>query len=350
VHSETYILAPNCIIVSGFLRSILIDLQRQTFKILSDEVKHLLNSELSDELLNSLTQNNIDYLQMLIKENVLIKIPYETKKSFNTFPTQFYNSTSINNAIIELTPLTSNSIEGIINSLNNLGCKYVELRVSKEITLDRLKEIVGLFSETTIQSIDIFYPFLSIDDAIVLNQLKNQPNDVRWITIYNCPEDILTKVKSDPIPGMLFIKGQVKPQDCGIISPFYFSINIPTYTESKHYNSCLNCKISINGAGEIKNCPSMRPSFGSIQKAKLEEVIKSESFLSAGQISKDEIKICKDCEFRYICTDCRAYVEVPEDIYSKPLKCGYNPYEGTWDDWSKNPLKKKAIEHYGLDI
>jgi len=45
--------------------------------------------------------------------------------------------------------------------------------------------------------------------------------------------------------------------------------------------------------------------------------------------------------------DCRAYIEDPEDINSKSLKCGYNPYTGEWSEWSTNPLKQKAIEHYG---
>lgn len=66
------------------------------------------------------------------------------------------------------------------------------------------------------------------------------------------------------------------------------------------------------------------------------------------QITKDKITGCKDCEFRYICTDCRAYIEEPEDIYSKPLKCGYDPNTGEWEDWSKNPLKEQAITHYKL--
>ena len=39
----------------------------------------------------------------------------------------------------------------------------------------------------------------------------------------------------------------------------------------------------------------------------------------------------KDCKFRYICTDCRAYLANPNDMYSKPLKCNYNPYSATWE-------------------
>ncbi|MDR2057516.1 MAG: hypothetical protein LBP83_04405, partial [Dysgonamonadaceae bacterium] len=39
---------------------------------------------------------------------------------------------------------------------------------------------------------------------------------------------------------------------------------------------------------------------------------------------------CKDCEFRYICTDCRAYLQDSNDIYSQPAKCNYNPYIAKW--------------------
>jgi len=31
-----------------------------------------------------------------------------------------------------------------------------------------------------------------------------------------------------------------------------------------------------------------------------------------------------------ILSDKRAYLTEPENIYSKPLKCGYNPYTGEW--------------------
>lgn len=51
---------------------------------------------------------------------------------------------------------------------------------------------------------------------------------------------------------------------------------------------------------------------------------------------------------RYICIDCRAYLENPNDITSKPLRCGYNPYMNEWENWSKNPLKLKSIKFYNL--
>jgi SPASM domain peptide maturase of grasp-with-spasm system len=135
---------------------------------------------------------------------------------------------------------------------------------------------------------------------------------------------------------------------CGVIHPTYFSINIETFTESQHHNTCLNRKISIDENGEIKNCPSMAKSYGNIKDTKLIDVVNNPEFQKVWHIKKDEITKCKDCEFRHICTDCRAYIENPDDIYSAPLKCGYDPYTGVWEEWSTNPLKQKAIEFYGM--
>ena len=92
----------------------------------------------------------------------------------------------------------------------------------------------------------------------------------------------------------------------------------------------------------------MAKSFGNIKDITLAEALRHKDFTAYWNITKDRTAVCKDCEFRYICTDCRAYLEKPEDMYSKPLKCGYDPYTTTWEDWSVNPLKQEAIAFYGM--
>ena len=83
----------------------------------------------------------------------------------------------------------------------------------------------------------------------------------------------------------------------------------------------------------------MKDSFGNIRNTKLEDAYSQEKFKKYWNITKDKIKVCKDCEFRYICTDCRAYLADSKDNLSKPLKCGYNPYIGEWSEW---PNKKES--------
>lgn len=117
---------------------------------------------------------------------------------------------------------------------------------------------------------------------------------------------------------------------CGIVSEWYFTPKTEVFIESKKFNSCLNHKISVDVSGEIKNCPSMKDSYGNIQTTTLQEAIDKTGFKDIWNINKDKIEVCKDCEFRYICQDCRAYIQDPNNIYSKPAKCSYDPYEAVW--------------------
>jgi radical SAM protein with 4Fe4S-binding SPASM domain len=63
----------------------------------------------------------------------------------------------------------------------------------------------------------------------------------------------------------------------------------------------------------------------------LEDVIRTDRFQELWRINKDVVDVCRDCEFRYICTDCRAYTQTG-GYYSKPRKCNYDPYEAKWSD------------------
>jgi len=135
---------------------------------------------------------------------------------------------------------------------------------------------------------------------------------------------------------------------CGVVQPDYFSPNMLHYTESLRYNTCLHRKIAVDADGNIKNCPSMKNSYGNIRHTTLTEALNHPDFKRYWNISKNKIAVCKDCEFRHVCTDCRAYLENPVDDYSKPLKCGYNPYTCEWEAWSTHPMKQQAIDYYGM--
>lgn len=94
----------------------------------------------------------------------------------------------------------------------------------------------------------------------------------------------------------------------------------------------------------------MTQSFGNIRNTTLAEALSHPDFKRYWHINKDSISVCRDCEFRYICTDCRAYLEDPGNDLSKPLKCGYDPYTCTWQEWSTHPLKHNAMLHYGMPL
>jgi SPASM domain peptide maturase of grasp-with-spasm system len=127
------------------------------------------------------------------------------------------------------------------------------------------------------------------------------------------------------------------PTCCGKIHPGYFVVDVETFAEGQRHNTCLNRKISVDARGEIRNCPSLARSYGNVREVPLHSALAQRDFTALWSINKDQIAICKDCEFRYICTDCRAYIQDAGDLYSKPSKCTYDPYTAEWQPPAGSP-------------
>ncbi|MBP1631538.1 MAG: gwsS [Bacteroidetes bacterium] len=137
----------------------------------------------------------------------------------------------------------------------------------------------------------------------------------------------------------------VHKSQCGIIKKELFMTNHDSYVNSCLGNSCLYKKISIDLNGNIKNCPSMHQTFGNIKNTTLAQAVNHPDFKKYWYITKDKIEVCKDCEYRYICTDCRAYIKNHNNIYSQPAKCKYNPYIAKWEgEEGYVPVEKSIAE------
>ena len=139
------------------------------------------------------------------------------------------------------------------------------------------------------------------------------------------------------VPVAYLAQAISSPACCGEVHPAYFVTNLETFGEARRYNSCLHRKIAVDARGEIRNCPSLPRSFGNVRDTSLHSALAHRDFAALWSINKDQIEVCKDCEFRYICIDCRAYLTDDRDLYSKPVKCGYDPYAAEW-----NPRKERS--------
>ncbi len=144
-----------------------------------------------------------------------------------------------------------------------------------------------------------------------------------------------------------YVDTPLSMKSCGNISSKGFVPTRRFITLAKNANSCLYNKLAIDVRGCIRNCPSMPMVYGKIGESYFEDIIKLTHFQEVASIRKDDIEICRDCEFRYICTDCRAYINKPEEPNSKPLKCGYDPYSGEWSNW-RNISNELTMMYYDL--
>lgn len=346
----------NCILTKGANQAILFDLQRENYTIIPFEVfDFITNNEgltidkIKDNYENKFNNEVEEYINFLLDNEFVFFT--EFPEFFPKINTEFHYPFPISNAILEFNNIKY--IENVLLQLNELKCKNIDLRFDLEISYLEINNILEYLDkiDSNICNINIY---LSKEKSITQKKIKDLLRNPRITSFIINVDKISSKIEYVSDSKYIFydFNNDFNNNKCGLINRDYFAINLNNYTESLNHNSCLNKKISIDKDGNIKNCPSMPQSFGNINDTTLEEALNHPDFKKYWNVTKDIIEVCKDCEFRHICTDCRAYTErnhFDDDIdLSKPLKCGYNPYTNEWSEWSTNPLKEKAIEYYDM--
>ncbi len=246
-----------------------------------------------------------------------------------------------------------------------MHCRYLQIRsYSEDFSLKKITQLLEkIKNSTSIEGVDLIlkYNGLNTEDDYCQFFQNNVQISSLYIHFYTTSKSLDVyfdyvgnneSIKNSIVKKIFFTDQRISnASSCGIISSKYFnSSSIQDFSHNKCYNSCLHKKIAIDQHSNIKNCPSMASNYGNINNTSIVDTARSKSFQKLWSITKDQINVCKDCEFRYVCTDCRAYIEDPKNILSKPLKCGYDPYKGVWENWSTNPLKKKAKEYYQMEF
>ena len=111
-----------------------------------------------------------------------------------------------------------------------------------------------------------------------------------------------------------------------------FYISKDEFIENNFYNSCWNGKVAITAKGDIIPCIFARDEIvGNIKKDNFESI--QHKIIEKWGITKDNVDVCKDCEFRYCCHDCRPIAKgIEGSLYSRYPRCCYNPYTGVWEN------------------
>jgi SPASM domain peptide maturase of grasp-with-spasm system len=236
----------------------------------------------------------------------------------------------ITNAIIDISHESRHAFASIFTQLDSLGCKALQLRFFSAVSSGEIRRILEMTRRGSLRHIDLLLPYSGEFSDDLLNDICFEHQRVSRIVIYSAPESRTIKAPGTGVPISFTMTQCDSPSCCGQVLPKYFAINVSLFTEAQDWNTCLNRKLSISADGYIKNCPSMPDSFGHISTTALSDALAAPGYKEVWSIKKDQVKVCRDCEFRYICTDCRAYREDAADMCSKPLKCGYDPYSAEW--------------------
>jgi radical SAM protein with 4Fe4S-binding SPASM domain len=99
------------------------------------------------------------------------------------------------------------------------------------------------------------------------------------------------------------------------------------------FNSCWGSIMAITADGNIRPCIHSQQIIGPINEELKDIDGLIEKMNPYWTLTKDKVERCRDCEFRYICFDCReiAIRENGKMDGANPL-CRYNPHTGEWKD------------------
>lgn len=352
------VLYASCIPVRGASRSAICDLQREQVHLIPNSLYDLFDADRClpvDKLKRTLAEGLQlqvlgEYITWLEEEELAFFCTEAEAAHYPALSPQWLFPAEISNCIIDVAENTAYISDDLFAQLEDLCCNYIQFRFWKPVDHTWLKGLMDRVHESQVKSIDLVIADYEDEGyGEWPEQLITAYPKIQSVVVHSCNacDSIPLKVMAAGVPVRRTAE-KLSALHCGLVSSDYFAINIPAYTESLQHNSCLNRKISIDAEGYIRNCPSMQESFGHINNTRLREAMEHPAFTRYWHMNKDQVAVCRDCEFRYICTDCRAYVEHPGKNNSKPLKCGYDPYTGTWQEWANVPLKQYAIRHYGI--
>lgn len=319
------ILASYCKIIKGYNRSLVSNLLTSNWWALDNEYMSYIHNQDFENLKLIFPE----VYELLISNDLILTIPIEDEEKFIPFNTDYKFPGNVQNAIIDWEGGISNySIAQTIKQLEINGCQNVAFRFYNHFNLELFNELINALEFSTIEGVEIALPY----DYYQLNMIffldaKSRCPRIINILLHGSPEKIDGLIRDDK--KLMCTKEKIVDcTSCGKISPLYFTLNINHFTLSQHYNNCLYQKIGIDINGNYKNCPSSNHVLGNVADDKLSDILIQPDYNLLTRIKKDQVAICKDCEFRDICSDCRVYVT--DDIYSKPQKCSYDPYKNTW--------------------
>lgn len=101
------------------------------------------------------------------------------------------------------------------------------------------------------------------------------------------------------------------------------------------YRECSPCwlgKLSVDSNGDVFPClMNQREFIGNVRKMPLANILREfQQIEKYWYLTKDNVDVCKDCEFRYACVDCRLTDSMDGSLTGGNKYCRYNPASGEW--------------------
>lgn len=327
----------NCILVNGAYHCIVFDIFRSrcisVSKLFYDtfiQNKDKTIQEIKSDITISNKKGFIKMLLFFVQND--FGIFTDDPHTLPNLSMEFDSPFEITNIVVRVNSTQDpKKMNNVIKNVSQNNIQSIQIYDSGAMTPIQIQEIGKIFENSSLECIHILTSFTNYLTSSQLN-VFNENNRFRKIVFRHAPHKKAMLDPTNTHADIFYESQNIDWSNCGVVKKEYFITNQPFFIESHSCNTCLNRKVSIDIDGNIGNCPLMPHTFGNIKDVSLREVVLRPEFQRLWHITKDQIDVCKDCEYRYICTDCRHFIKDKKNIYSQPSKCGYNPYIAKWSD------------------
>ena len=308
-----------CILVRGFERSTIYDIQRETIEFipntLIDFVEDIRGRKVSD-VLEEYKQNKIakEYLNFLEKKEFIF---YSSNPSFPELSDISINedTSEILFATVVLSQHIYDHMDTFAKNIQQLGIKRLHLHIDHDNCMEQLLEVLSALEYSRVINLSLSFPNQKINKRVYDHKR------ITSITLFNSPRK--RSAKSNDI-----IKNYITCDDSKLFltqfNLYDIAISINAYNVARNYNLALFKTIFIDGNGNIKHNFSDKNSYGNIlddfEEIKTNTVKK---LAKLWNVKREDIEPCNVCEFRYCCTT--TYIPEKGKTGYK-VKCNYDPY------------------------
>ena len=326
----------HCVPVRGARRSTLCDLQRNAYHLIPNGMHEILTvhrSRTRAEIHAAYgpgSETVVDDYFAFLERNDLGWWCTEPER-FPPLDLTWDVPARVTNAIVDVGPGSRHDFASLLAQLEELGCQTLQIRVFTPWSTADIERVVALTDFGRLRCVELLVPWRQDFSDEALWALCRRHPRLLSVFVHGAPERRVSTLPN--FSNTVVFRTEVIDSEahCGQVHPAYFVTSLSSFTEALAHNSCLNRKLSVDQEGEIRNCPSMPRGFGNAATVPLASALQDPAFQAVWGITKDQVETCRDCEFRYVCTDCRAYVRDPGDPRSKPARCSYDPYQARWD-------------------
>jgi len=327
--NKKFKLFSNCFAVKGINRGIIIDFQRKNYYTIPNQIVELLDEYSSKELYSLFQDFNSDkialkkYIRFFLSNELII-----VSNDINQYPaisTDFERPYSIDTITLDSQLNRSILKDFLEKKIDDLGVSSLKI-ICNAFNLEETVETLKFIDKSRIKAVVLYIKYTAGLEPVLV-KLQNRFPRIAEVIFYNVKET------SNNSKFIYDRKSLEEVLEMKIINQQNFTMNLFNYNESLKYNFAYNRTLFIDSYGNVKRYITDESIFGNVKTDDLNKIVKNKEIIDFWGINKDKIRVCKDCEFRYICPDGSIPLKtVDEKHYTSSQSCYYSPYSNIWSN------------------